>query len=363
MNLKDGKTLLKTLFKLQVQTGHRFTIEMQSGPGLGKSEGVMQCAQELSNEMGDQVGCKPFFLTTVEQPDVRGFGIPTKDTDGTPDMRYTRAPWAPKASDPKHGIIFLDEFRQASHDVQKPAAELLLNGRVGDTVLPITWMVVAASNREKDRSGVQRELAFITNRRMLITIDPNLDAWVEWAETHDIPWEAISFAKAHPGDVFADAIPDKSGPFCTPRSFVQMSRMIGQLDINLFTQAAQGLIGEGVGAKFVAHLRIAEQLPPFEDIVANPKKCKLPDRERPDAQYATMQMIAHRLDKDTAVPAFEYLKRMTREFQVSGIKAALRRCPQIAHSKDFSNWIRENKELLMNANLLDPNSSGTGSSR
>lgn len=359
MHLKDAKTLIKTLFKEQINTGERFAIELQSGPGIGKSDGIRQCAEELTKELDEPVTCSPFFLTTVEQPDIRGFGIPAKDVDGTPVMRYTKAPWMPKAGAARYGIIFLDEFRQASHDVQKPTAELFLNGRVGESELPIGWMVVAASNREKDRSGVQRELAFITNRRMLVTVDPNLDAWVEWAETHDIPWHAIAYAKSSPGDVFADSIPDKSGPFCTPRSFVKMSRMIGKLDMNLFMHAAAGLVGEGVAAKFVSFLRVAEQLPAFEDIVANPKKTRLPDKDRPDAQYATMQMIAHRLDKETAVPAFEYLKRMTREFQVSGIKAALRRCPQIAHSKDFSVWIRANTELLMNANLLDPQGGAT----
>lgn len=353
MNLTQAKKLIKAVYHRQLKTGERFSIEIVSGPGLGKSEGVAQTTAELAKDIGEPVGFNPFFLSTLEQPDVRGFGLPAKDVDGSSIMQYTAAPWMPRAGAPQHGIVFLDEFRQAGHDVQKPAAELLLNGRVGESVLPIGWMVVAASNREEDRSGVQRELAFISNRRMEIKISPDLESWVDWAERKAIHWASVAFAKHQPGLIFGDKVPDKPGPFTTPRSFVKMSYLIGELDMEMFTEAAAGLVGEGTAAAFVSFLRVVEQLPDFEEIVANPKKCRLPDKDRPDAQYATMQMIAHRVDNDTATPAFNYLKRMDREFQVAGLKATLRRCPAVLQSKDFAEWVKGNKDLLVNANLLD----------
>lgn len=358
MNLLQAKALIKSLFFRQIETGERFSVELVSGPGMGKSEGIAQVVQELCRPkdkggLGEPVGYKPFFLSTKEAPDIGGYGIPTKDTDGTPIMKWTQAPWMPRANDPAHGIVFLDEFRQSPHDVQKPSAELLLNGQVGESALPITYMVLAASNREKDRSGVQRELAFVANRRMEIKIEPSLDAWVDWAERRAIHWAAIAFAKHQPGLIFGDAVPDKPGPFCTPRSFVKMSHIIGELEMDIFTEAAMGLIGEGTAAQFVAFLRVVEQLPTFDEIIARPKKCRLPDKDRPDAQYATMQMVAHRVDDDTATPAFDYLKRMPKEFQVAGLKATLRRCPAILRSKDFTAWVKDNKELLMAANLID----------
>lgn len=353
MNLRNAKKLIKAVYKRQLETGERFSIEMESGPGLGKSEGTAQVAQELQKEMGQPFGFLPFFLSTLEQPDVRGFGLPAKDTDGSPIMQYTAAPWMPRAGAPEHGIVFLDEFRQSNHDVQKPAAELLLNGRVGDSQLPPGWMVLAASNREEDRSGVQRELAFVSNRRMLLSIDPDLDSWVEWAEYKGIHWAAIAFARHLPGIVFQTKVPDEPGPYCSPRSFVKMSYLIGELDIEMFTEASAGLIGEGASAEFCAFLRVVEQLPAFEDIVARPNKCKLPDADRPDANYATMQMIAHRVSADTASEAFIYLCRMAKEFQVAGLKATLRRCPAVLQSKEFAGWVRNNKELLVAANILD----------
>jgi hypothetical protein len=308
---------LGQLYKRQIETGERFSVELVSGPGLGKSQSIDQTGNFIMKLLGlSRFGVKKFFLSTVEAPDVRGYGLPDMENR---TMFFTDAPWMPGESDPEHGFIFLDEFRQSGHDVQKPAAELLNNGSVGDSQLPITYMVVAASNREEDRSGVQRSLAFIENRRIELKVEPHLDSWVEWAEQEgNIHWAAIAFAKSQPGLIFKDKVPDKPGPFCTPRSFCKVSHLIGDyFSEEQFIELASGAIGEGTTAQFVSFMRVVEQLPEFDDIVNNPKKCKLPDKERPDAQYACTQMIAHRVDGDTAEPAFDYLKRMPREFQVS----------------------------------------------
>lgn len=354
MNINKAMDLIKRLFYLQIKTGERFTIELEGPPGGGKSAMVPQIAEAISGEINDDMACSDIFLNSKESVDMGGFGLPDTDPDdGAKIMVYTRAFWVPRASAPKHGFLFLDEFRQSPHDVQKPSAELLLNGQVNESALPITWMVIAASNREKDRSGVQRELMFVSNRRCLIRITPDLDSWVDWSETKgDVPWQAIAFAKHRPGLIFKSEIPEDGGPFCTPRSFVKMSRMIDELPMDLFTEAAAGYIGEGTAAEFCSFLRVVDELPSFDEIVANPEGCKLPSRDKPDAQYATMQMIAHRAEGHTAAPAFNYLKRMPQEFQVAGLRSMLKRQPTVLNNPDFAKWVRDNKKLVVNANML-----------
>lgn len=346
---------LAKLYKRQIETGERFSVELVSGPGLGKSQSIDQTAAAIKKTMKlDDFCVKKFFLSTVEAPDVRGYGLPDMENR---TMYFTDAPWMPRDGEPEHGFIFLDEFRQSGHDVQKPAAELLNNGSVGDSQLPITYMVVAASNREEDRSGVQRSLAFIENRRILLNVEPHLDSWVEWAEQEgNVHWAAIAFAKHQPGLIFQSKVPDESGPFATPRSFTKVSHLLdGTFDQGEFIELASGAIGEGTAAQFVSFMRVVEQLPDFSDIVADPKKCKMPDRDRPDAQYAVTQMIAHRVDESTASPAFDYLTRMPKEFQVSGIRAAMRKSgPALVQSKDFAKWLRDHQDLLVSANLIDP---------
>lgn len=345
MKINEAKNLIKTNFFLAQKKGIYISTMFVSGPGLGKSSIVEQACEELSSQLGEPVGFKPFHLTTVEPPDVRGFGLPDKAADGTRIMTFTLPPWAVRAGEPRYGILFLDELGQASHDVQKPAAELLLHRRVGSYQLPPGWIVVAASNRESDRSGVQRELAFITNRRMMINIQPDIDSWASWAEKNGVHPMAIAFAKFKPGMVMADKLPEKPGPFCTPRSLVMASQLIDELEETTFIEAAGGLIGEHAAGEFIAFLRVASKLPKFEDIVANPSKAPVPDK--PDASFAAMQMIAHRVDDKTAAACFTYLKRMPREFQVAGLKSTFNRVPELIKSKDFGAWLRENKDLVV----------------
>lgn len=354
MKINDVVELIQRVFFLQLKTGERFTIELEGPPGCGKSEIVPWCAELISKQLEQPVACTDIFLNSKESVDMGGFGLPDDDPDdGSKIMVFTKAFWVPRKTAPKHGILFLDEFRQSPHDVQKPSAELLLNGRVNESELPITWIVIGASNREKDRSGVQRELMFVSNRRCLIRITPDLESWVDWAETRgNVCWQSIAFAKHRPGLVFTDEIPQDGGPFCTPRSFVKMSRLVDELPMNLFTEAAAGYVGEGVAAEFCSFLRVVDELPSFDEIIADPEGCKLPSREKPDAQYATMQMIAHRVDGATAAPAFTYLKRMPQEFQVAGLRSTLKRQPTVLNNPDFAKWVRENKTLIVNANLL-----------
>ena len=352
MNIRNFKKLVKQVYETQIKTGVRFAIHVISGPGLGKSSAVAQVGEELGKELNAPFANLEFFLNSKEAPDVGGYGLPDDDKDGEKIMVWTRAPWMPRADDPQHGFVFLDEFRQSQHDVQKVSAELLLNGKVNASQLPITYMVLAASNREGDRSGVGRELAFVTNRTMEVTLEPDLDSWVEWAEKEGIHWGAVAFAKRRPGVIFRDKVPDKPGPFCSPRSFVQASRLMDVIDPDLFVEAAGGLIGEGTAAEFIAFMRVVDELPEYEQIVADPEGTKVPDINRPDALYACMQMVAHSVTPETATPAFIYITRMPKEFQVAGLKAALRKSPHILTSKDFATWCRDNQDLIKSANLL-----------
>lgn len=339
MNIKEFKQFVKAVFHLQQKTGIRFSIEGRAISGIGKSESMPQVCRELSAEMGEPVGCLQEFLSTRDQPDVAGFGLPSKDVDGTHIMVRTLAPWMPRAGSPRFGIIVLDEFPQAPNEVKKPAAELLLNGAVGESRLDIGWMVIALGNRMEDRSGVYKDMAFIENRRCLINITAQMEPWAEWAEQNGIHPMAIAFAKFKPGSVFPEKVPDKPGPFATPRTLVKLSYMIDVLPEKLLLEAAMGYMGEGSGAEFMSFLRVYSEIVTFEEIVKDPMNVKVPTKM--DACYATMQMLAHRVSPQTAQQAFKYLRRMTPEFQIAGLQASLRKSPDMVHSPEFRNWLQE----------------------
>jgi hypothetical protein len=55
------------------------------------------------------------------------------------------------------------------------------------------------------------------------------------------------------------------------------------------------------------------------------------------------------------VAGFTYLKRMPKEFQVAGLRSALNRAPQLMNSGEYGQWLRDNKDLVLAANLVNVN--------
>lgn len=351
MNIKQAKELLKYMLRRAIAGKPVQAIHFIGGPGCGKSQIHEQAVAEVAAEIGQSVDLLTMILSTVEQPDVRGYLMPGKDAQGRLVSQFTLPPLALGLDAAQYGIEFLDEFDQASADVRKAASEFILNRRIGDYQLPPGWIVTSASNRESDRSGVGKSLAFLDNRRIIIYITAMLNPWVEWAESQGVHPLAIAFAKIRPGLVFQDKVPDKPGPFCTPRTLCMMAQHIDQLQPEMFMEVAMGLIGEGTAAEFTAFLRVASELPSYEEIIANPEKVPVPSK--PDAQYAAMQLIAHRVDPKTAPKAFKYLTRMPEEFQVAGLKATFRKTPQMLQSTEFAEWARNNRKLVLAAAAVD----------
>jgi len=371
MKISDAEKMLVTLLDIAIDDKEYITARLLSPPGVGKSSIVKSAAAIVAKQRGIKIGCKVLRLCEVEQPDVKGYGLTPQSRDlievwaalaegkeltgeqiRNARMQFSLPSFAwDKERDGEYGFLFLDEQPQANDDVNKVAAEIMLDRRVGDYQLPPGVIVVAAGNREQDKSGARKTMAFIQNRIMDITVEANKDALVDWMERNNIHHSILSFTEAFPSIVMSEKLPEKPSPFCTPRSICNLSKLIDKMPMAMFTECAQGLIGEGAGAQFVAHLRVVDELPSFEQIIAYPLATKIP--EKPDAAYATMRMVSHNVNQENAMAAFQYLARMKPEFQAAALRHSVRRTPQIVQHKEFATWLRSNKKLLEAANLLD----------
>lgn len=349
MKLNKAIELLCTLMDVALTQERYACVRLLSGPGIGKSSGVRQAAEKLSKKYGKKCGVKLVRLCEVEQPDVKGFGLADV---ANRKMIFTDPYWKiDPAVDGEFGFVFFDEQPQAADDVNKVWSEIADQRQVGEYKIPPGWLVVSAGNREGDRSGARKTMMFIQNRIVDINIDPDKDTLVDWMEKNAIHHAIISYTEAFPADVLADKVPEKNGPFCTPRSLCNLSPYINTMAMEMFTEYAAGAIGEGASVKFIAHLRVVDELPSFQQIIREPLKTKVP--ERPDAVYATVRMVAHNVTKDTAVQAFKYLGRLPPEFQATALRHSVRRTPAIVQHPEFATWLRSNKDLLEAANLLD----------
>lgn len=367
----------------------RIAMELLSGPGLGKTSWGRQFCQLLANRYNEPVLCAVRHLSIEAPEEVAGvLGIHTKDGELYAERTYPHLfpqPWdlvrypeswdaeqiaafRSKGTLPKRGIIMLDEFRQADDDQQKVAARLVDEGRLDRFDLEDIghYSVFLMSNRAEDRSGVGKPLAFITNRKMELDLQYSVDAHAEWMVLNGIHPKGVAFARACPADVYSDKVPDHDLPFCSPRAFVRACLFLMNLgvmddknlkDKNLIAvEGVAGLIGEGSAASFMGFLRRVEDMVPIEDIQKNPNGCAVPDR--PDIMWATIQTMTqfaaeHRDPSYDLSWLLTYMLRFPKEFQSACIRMMVKSNRKLFLDKRYSQWVRDNREVVMAAVAAD----------
>lgn len=238
-------------------------------------------------------------------------------------------------------------------DVKKVIGEAALSGRLGPHVLPNGWLVWMAGNRAKDRSGSTKELDHLINRRMEIDITDDLESWTDWAGKNGVSPLTLAFANNNPQVVFTEGVPEKQGPWCTPRSLVEADRFLGvvrkvagdaALDDGTTIEEVSGMIGDSATMQLMAFVKLEREMPKFEDIISNPTGVKTP--EKPDAQMLVCYSLAHRVDGSTIDAVIQYISRMPEEFGPIFGKTAVTRDMSLVSSKGMMEWVRKNASLM-----------------
>lgn len=342
-------------------------VELKSSPGRGKSEFADALVEHLSKRDGKPWGKAELMLATQTPPDLVGYQFkgeiewqgrtvavtePTLPlwmitTDGQPVWAYER------------GLLILDEYGQGETDVKRASAELLLKGRLGKFALPPGWGVIAMSNFVTDRSGVTKELDFVINRRAEFTITDDINAWTHWATDAGVQPLIVAFANQHPEIVFTKGVPDKQGPWCTPRSLVRAGKLLGVKALHnnrqtpddpVTQETVAGIIGVAAASALFAFVKLEREMPSFERIVAAPEEAKVP--KAADAQMLICYNLAHRVDDKTAKPVIKYVERLGKEFSVTFAKSACQRMPTLVMNPAFQEWAKNNSSMMATLQAL-----------
>jgi hypothetical protein len=237
---------------------HRPTF-LWGPPGIGKSDLVKQIGSELDREVID------VRLALWEPTDIKG--IPYYNAD------QGKMVWAPPSelpTDPEStAIIFLDELNSAPPAVQAAAYQLVLNRRVGTYELPKGVDVVAAGNREGDRGVTYRMPAPLANRFVHLEMKVDFDDFQDWATLNKVHPEVVGYVGFAKQDLYDFDPKSPSKAFATPRSWVFVSDLLSEDDVDNDTlhNLIAGAVGDGLAVKFMAHRKIAGKLPKAEDIL------------------------------------------------------------------------------------------------
>lgn len=338
-------------------------VHLIGPPGVGKSDIVKnELRGALSAHYGEEFGYHDVIVPTLDAPDFRGFLIPTKDANGRPTSFFTRSAVMPSEeylmAHPK-GIMFLDERNQADQLTQKSLAPVVLSKRFGEHLLPDDWIVISASNRQQDGSGVGKALKHMVNRERTLQIEPHVLSWAVYAEARAVHPMLIAFAKTRPNIVFSDTVPKEDAPFCTPRSFMSAAKLLARIagedaagnpnmkipNDGIIMQLVSGDIGDKAAAELFAYLKVADDLPTIEEILADPAGCKCP--KELSAAYAAMQMCIHFAAPQNIDKLWTFAERFPKELQVSVARSLCERGGGVLlNSKALATWLVNNKTLI-----------------
>ena len=236
-------------------------------PGIGKSDIVAQITQELGGYMID------LRLGQMEPTDIRGIPFFNKEIG--------KMDWAPPVDLPDEElasqypiiVLFLDELNSAAPAVQAAAYQLVLNRRVGKYKLPANVVMVAAGNRESDKGVTYRMPSPLANRFVHLEMRVDYESWLSWAANEKINKDVVGWISFSKSSLFDHDPRSSSRAFATPRSWSFVSELLEDgADDDTLTDLVAGSVGEGMAVQFMAHRKIAGQMPSPEEILSGKVK-------------------------------------------------------------------------------------------
>jgi hypothetical protein len=220
-------------------------------------------------------------------------------------------------------IIMLDELPKASRPVLNMFLPLILERRIGDVPLPLGSIVFSTGNLDTDGVGDTLPSHFWNRVSVLNYANPTVDEWLGWAASNDVAPEVMAFAREYP-QVFEryDMIDKKeknpyifspltgnTKAFCSPRSLEKAGNLIKQRDAlgDALLPALCGTVGEAAARDMEAMVMLADQMPRFAAIIANPDKAKLPGGA--GAYFLMSFMLAGRAEASNLDATMTYINR------------------------------------------------------
>jgi len=204
----------------------------------------------------------------------------------------------------KRSLLFIDEMNRAPTDILNAALPLVLDGRLGDHILPIVngkpTGVVAAINPSDQSYTVSSFDPALLDRFVYAKLDSSTPEWLDWARTAGTNTAVTDFIADNPTKLhFVSA--DETEKGASNRSWSRLSDYLNTLPnpIKANPQYIMGTLGKVIGAEFVMFLKNYSKVFTIKDVERKVKRSpKLED----------VKKLATRLVKD--VENMEAIKRL-----------------------------------------------------
>jgi hypothetical protein len=316
---------------------------VEGPPGIGKSEMWEQISKE------EKIGFIDTRLAQMDPVDLRGLPrvIKEEGAEGVINYltRWARPEELPDVErDGPRGIWLLDELGDCGKAMQTAAYQPVLNHRVGPHKISKGWYIAAAGNNQKHRAGAQPMSSALANRFAHLEIEADWDCFREYGNKVGLNPLIIGFTKFRPNLLHSmEGASLKAFP--TPRSWFKAS-LVCDAPSNIRVGLIAGCVGEGAAGEFEAFLRTID-LPDFEEIVANPKKVRIP--EQPSHKYALASMLAQHVERGNFAQVMQYIQRpeFGKDFEICTVLDAAKRDGTLTECKAFTDFANRNVNLTI----------------
>lgn len=308
---------------------------VEGPPGVGKSDMFRQLAEER------KVGFLDIRLSQMDPVDLRG--LPEVANGMT---RWTRPDIWPDMD--WEGIILFDELADASKAMQSASYQVILDRCAGPHKLPPKAYPCAAGNRRQDRAAAQVLSTALASRFAWIEVGADLEALMNYSAAQGWHHYVRGFFKFKPSSIHNMEGADLRA-FPCPRQWEKVSRIcFKNPSKKILLGLVQGLVGEGMAGEFMAFLR-ALDIPDLEEILADPKRCRIPDA--PSTKYALSSMLSRSATRDNVGKIMTYITREAfgRDFEIVTVLDAIKRDTSLMHSPVFIQFANRNKDLRLGA--------------
>ena len=332
--------------------GNENAIHLVGEPGVGKTA--------MFERVVAKTGFRGVYIDTPNT-ELGDIGIPMPNHETKTTALYPNEHWHLHTGEPL--VIFIDEFtKPSSQAVQNMLHPLLNERRIGGSKLHTDSIVVTAGNNSTDGVGDMLKAHSLNRITVMPVRKPTAEEWNDWGAVSGIAAEVLAWVKAYPHAlasyreagqaenpyIFNPKTPQKS--FVSPRSLHRASNIINKRHLvsrNTLVTGLIGTIGEAAARDMVAYVEVADSLPTWDEVMADPKGCKLPTS--PAALNIMAFGALQRVDRNTIGNWFEYLKRTPKELQSVFCLQASKHPEKkqiLLTSASFINWMRDNQYLF-----------------
>jgi hypothetical protein len=337
-----------TVVKAHILAGDTRTVfQIEGSPGSAKS--ALGAALARDPDLGFTYSDDLNFAQ-LDIPDVGGLALIGDTTSDV--LKFKKSPMMAPFQSPEDGgvpgpkLLRIEEVADATLAMQNMIRRVEWDRKVNNLVLCPKTFIIMFSNRSVDKSGAGRLSSKLKNAVTRITMEVNLDDWVNWAQTPEanIDPVLIQFLRFKP-NLLDDFKPDAEfSP--TPRQWEMVNRVPTSLRSDLFMSDVAGKVGEGPAAEYTAFRRIYESLVSFEEVVMNPTTVKIPHDL--SAQYAIVGSVSHNTTAGNVERVAQFVERLPSDFGVMYWTDTIKKTPAVKTTKAFIKWATSAGNVVLN---------------